>query len=68
MKTLHAEVEEYAEYLAGNVYGYEVLDEDGNDIESCWGFIGDYECGALEEARGVVNRIVGSEPFRGAGI
>jgi hypothetical protein len=50
--------------LSGNVYGYIVetfsdVDEEGEDIDSCWGFFGDYDAkgGALEEARAAVDRI-----------
>ena len=48
---LRAEIEEYDHYLRGNVYGYEIEDEDGNFLDSCWGFIGDYDGYVLEEAR-----------------
>ena len=48
---IQAEIEEYDHYLRGNVYGYEVEDEDGNLLESCWGFFGDYDGHVLEEAR-----------------
>lgn len=35
---LKAEVDEYDQYLRGDVYGVIVKDENGNVIESCWGF------------------------------
>lgn len=28
------------QYLSGDVYGYRVLDEDGDCLDSCWGFYG----------------------------
>jgi len=34
------EIEEYDRYLRGDVYGYVIEDEDGNHVDSCWGFIG----------------------------
>lgn len=37
---LLASVEEYADYLEGNVYGFRVKDEEGEVLDSCWGFIG----------------------------
>ncbi len=37
---LRSEVEEYDDYLTGECYGF-VVDEDGPDEDSCWGFIGD---------------------------
>lgn len=39
---LIAEVKEYDSYLTGEVYYYVVTDTDGNFVDSCGGFIGDY--------------------------
>jgi hypothetical protein len=33
-------VEEWNTYLSGDVYGYVIRDEDGADLDSCWGFYG----------------------------
>jgi hypothetical protein len=54
---LRAEVETYDNYLTGNVYGFKITDAEGTDIDSCWGFYGDYsgEYGALTEARSIVD-------------
>lgn len=45
--------------LSGNVYGYVIEDDAGEQVESCWGFYGDYdaECGALLGARAVVDHL-----------
>lgn len=48
-KYLIGEVETYDQYLTGQVYGYEVEDEDGNFLASCWGFYGEED--AIQEAR-----------------
>lgn len=37
---LIAEVETYDDYLTGNVYGYVLEDEEGETIDSCWGYFG----------------------------
>lgn len=37
---LLAEIETYDQYLTGDVYGYKLLDSEGNEIESVWGFYG----------------------------
>lgn len=49
LECIKAEVEEYDNYLRGNVYGYVVKSPEGKEIGSCWGFIGktDY---VIEEA------------------
>lgn len=49
-KCLIGEVETYDDYLTGQVYGYRIEDENGDELDSCWGFIGDYEY-CLDEAR-----------------
>jgi hypothetical protein len=37
-------IKEWNNYLSGNVYGFTTEDEEnGIDIDSCWGFYGDYE-------------------------
>lgn len=40
-KCLESEVSVYDDYLTGNVYGFIVEDEDGEHVDSCWGFYGD---------------------------
>lgn len=49
-KILRAEVEEYDSYLTGQVYGFIIEDENGEQLDSCWGFVGDYKY-CLEDAR-----------------
>ena len=57
---LVGEVKTYDDYLRGNIYGYIIEDEDGDNIDSCWGFYPehnnkpDYDY-CLIEARGVVD-------------
>ncbi|MAN97756.1 MAG: hypothetical protein CMN16_01490 [Roseovarius sp.] len=50
---LRGEIVSYDAYLGGRVYGY-VIDQDGEEVEDCWGFVGDYETGCLPEAREAV--------------
>ncbi len=40
-KYLENEVQEYDDYINGNVYGFTIVDEDENILDSCYGFIGD---------------------------
>lgn len=40
---LKNEVKIYNDYLAGNVYGYVIENKDGEHIDSCWGYFGDYD-------------------------
>jgi hypothetical protein len=46
---LRAEVEEYNDFHTGNVWGYTIVDPDGEEGDSCWGFYGDPEKSALLE-------------------
>lgn len=50
-----AEIKEYNDYISGNCYGYVIEDENANEIESIWGFIGDYDTNCLVEARGYID-------------
>lgn len=49
-KRLVAEVEEYDSYLRGEVYGFIIEDENDEELESVWGFLGDYKY-CLAEAK-----------------
>ena len=40
-KCLLGEVNTYDQYLTGDVYGYKVIDEQGNEEDSCWGYYGE---------------------------
>jgi len=37
---LKAEILTYSQFLSGEVYGYIVTDQDGEEVDSCWGFYG----------------------------
>ena len=50
---LRGEIVTYDAYLCGRVYGY-VIERDGEEVDACWGFVGDYETGCLPEAREAV--------------
>lgn len=43
-KILRQEVETYDQYLTGDIWGYVIEDEEGNYLESCWGFYGSDYC------------------------
>lgn len=47
---LRNEVQTFSDYISGSVYGY-VVEKEGEEIDSCWGFIGDYGGYCLREAR-----------------
>lgn len=47
---LDNEVKTYDDYLTGNCYGYQIEDLTGNQIDSCYGFIGDMDY-CLNEAK-----------------
>jgi len=38
--SLRGEIEEYAAYVSGDVFGYVVINKHGEEVESCWGFYG----------------------------
>ncbi len=55
IKILEQEVKTYDQYLTGEIYGFVIEDSEGEHIDSCWGFYGDYKKGALKEAKDVVD-------------
>jgi len=50
-------IESWNNYLSGNVYGFVAEDEkNGKQIDSCWGFYGDFkESGIIEEAKSSID-------------
>lgn len=49
VKILEGEIEEYSSWATGDCYGYVIEDENGDELNSCWGFYGqDY---AIESAK-----------------
>lgn len=38
---LKAEVEVYTKYIEGDCWGYVIEDEEGDEVDSCWGFYGE---------------------------
>lgn len=58
-KYMRDEVETYDKYLTGDVYGY-IVEEDGEEIESCWGFFGEEYCEA--EAKAIVANLEATSP------
>ena len=38
---MKAEIEVFSKYLNGEVYGFVIEDEQGEEVDSCWGFFGD---------------------------
>lgn len=45
---LENEVDILNDYLQGRVYGYKIFNDEGEELDSCWGYIGDM--GYCEEA------------------
>jgi hypothetical protein len=54
---LRGEVETYDLFISGECYGYEIEDEEGNDLDSCWGFLGSNhrDSGLLEYAENAID-------------
>lgn len=57
MAALEGEVVIYDQHLRGEVYGYVIEDENGDHVESCWGYYGDPEEFIMPEAKGIVDHI-----------
>ncbi len=50
---LRGEIVSYDTYLDGRAHGY-VIEQDGEEVDACWGFVGDYVTDCLPEARRAV--------------
>lgn len=55
IECLVGEVEIYSQYASGDVYGYVIEDEHGEEVESCWGFYGLEYC--ISEAKEIASRL-----------
>jgi hypothetical protein len=51
MSVLEQEVKTFNQWLAGDIYGYEVKGPNGEHVDSCWGFFGIAHCD--KEARAI---------------
>lgn len=62
-KLLTSEVEVYDDYLTGNVFGYKVINANGEEVDSCWGYYGDpdKEGGAITAAKEWIDGKIGDE-------
>ena len=52
-KYLDGQIKTLDTYVSGQIFGYEIEDEEGNDCDSCWGFYSEEE--AIEEAKSMVD-------------
>jgi hypothetical protein len=58
-ETAQSYIETWNDYLSSNVYGYVIETKAGEEVESCWGFYGDYDAkdGVISEAKSVVDHL-----------
>lgn len=52
---LTCEIETIDQWLRGDVYGFSILDKDGETTDSCGGFYGDYEGYLMAEAKSQID-------------
>ena len=57
---LDAEINVLNEYCQGNCYGYILTDRYGDEIDTCWGYIGDYD-DMVDEAKTIAKAEAESE-------
>jgi len=48
-KQLSDEIQDYSDYISGDIYGYIIEDESGDVLDSCFGYIGDSGLSQLRE-------------------
>lgn len=52
-KVLEAEINELDLVSSGQVYGYKLFDKNGEEIDSCWGYVGDWDSMVAEVKSGI---------------
>lgn len=59
LETMRNTIKIWGDYLAGDVYGYIITDEDGDEVDSCWGYYGyeGFKC-ILKEAEDIIQSTV----------
>lgn len=55
---MKAEMETYRGYVEGDAFGFVIEDEDGCEIDSCWGFIGTDLQEIISECKGIVDSYI----------
>ena len=56
---LRGEVKLYDDYITDSVYGFRLIDPNGEKLDSCWGYYGDESIKDIEaECKATVNRIL----------
>jgi hypothetical protein len=56
-QVLEAEIKELDLVSSGQVYGYKLFDKNGNEIDSCWGYIGGWDS-MVEEVKSGIDQIM----------
>lgn len=64
MQDAKNELEAYDAWCRGDACGYRIEDGDGEDVESCWGFIGPDHDYVAEEIRSTVRRYADRHGFK----
>jgi len=52
---LEQEIQTWDDYGNGLVYGFIIRNPEGQDVDSCWGYIGDWEADCLADAKSSVD-------------
>lgn len=56
-RNLTGEIQTIDYYSSGQVYGFKLIDPNGEEIDSCWGYYGDYRY-MVDEVKGQVDYIM----------
>jgi hypothetical protein len=64
-KQLLSELETYFQYIHGEIYGYIITDDEGEQVDSCWGFYGKEYC--KKEGENEIKNLEFADKKRGGG-
>ncbi len=66
-KILEQEVKTYNQYLTGDIYGYVIVNDRGEDKDSCWGFFGQEGIkDAISECQNIIEYYIEQEKEQNA--
>ena len=61
MRCMEGEIRTLNDYLTGEVYGWEIIDDHGDEVDSCWGYIGEIDY-CMQEARSAADYHYAQQP------
>lgn len=59
-RVLAGEIEDFDIWVRGDVLGFEIIDQNGESVDSCWGYFNEDQC--IDDAKDSIDTYEGAEP------